>query len=78
MFCPGAGILGAKRGEHMERIYRHPRDVVGDDPELLACWKRIPPRAQLRLLDSTITVSTLGELKKLAEELGTDTTVPPG
>ena len=45
--------------------------------ELLAYWNQIPPKARLRLLDSTITVSTLGELKKLAEELGTDTTVPP-
>ena len=47
------------------------------DPELLAYWNQIPPRARLRLLDSTITVSTLGELKKLAEELGQDTTVHP-
>ena len=62
----------------MEQFYRHPRQVVGDDPELLAYWNQIPPKARLRLLDSTITVSTLGELKKLAEELGSDTTVPPG
>ncbi|MCF2596678.1 hypothetical protein [Pseudoflavonifractor phocaeensis] len=61
----------------MEQFYRHPRDVVGGDPELLAYWNQIPPRARLRLLDSTITVSTLGELKKLAEELGQDTTVHP-
>ena len=53
----------------MEDLKRTPVDVVGRDPELLAYWKEIPPIAQLRMLDSAITVSTLGELKKLAEEL---------
>jgi len=53
----------------MEELKRTPVDVVGRDPKLLAYWKEIPPVAQLRLLDSAITVSTLGELKKLAEEL---------
>lgn len=58
-----------KRSVGMEELKRTPVDVVGRDPELLAYWKEIPPVAQLRLLDSAITVSTLGELKKLAEEL---------
>ena len=62
----------------MEQFYRHPREVVGSDPELLAYWNQIPPKARLRLLDSTITVSTLGELKKLSEELSMDSTVPYG
>ena len=62
----------------MIRYYRHPRDVVGTDPALLAYWEQMPPRAQLRLLESKITVSTLGELKKLGEELSVDSTVPPG
>jgi len=61
-------------GEH----YRHPRDVVGDDPNLLAYWNQMPVRSRLRLLESAISVSTLGELKKLGEELAMDTTVPPG
>lgn len=61
----------------MKQYYRHPRDVVGSDPVLLAYWDEMPPKAQLRLLESTISVSTLGELKKLGEELGVDTTVPP-
>jgi len=63
---------GDNRGERsagMEDVKRTPVDVVGHDPALLAYWKEIPPVAQLRLLDSAITVSTLGELKKLAEEL---------
>ena len=77
MFFAFGGMMKGKRREPMEQFYRHPRDVVGGDPELLAYWNQIPPRARLRLLDSTITVSTLGELKKLAEELGQDTTVHP-
>ena len=60
----------------MIQYYRHPRDVVGNDPVLLAYWGQMPARAQLRLLESPISVSTLGELKKLAEELSMDTTGP--
>lgn len=62
----------------MEQYYRLPQDVVGHDPVLLSYWDRMPPRARLRLLESDISVSTLGELQKLGEELGRDTTVPPG
>ena len=62
----------------MARYYRNPREVIGTDPALVAYWNSMPVRAQLRLLDSSITVSTLGELKKLGEELALDTTVPPG
>ena len=40
---------------------------MGHDPELLSYWDQMPARAQLRLLDSGITVSTLGELKLLSE-----------
>ena len=50
----------------MKQYYRLPRDVVGDDPELLAFWDCMPGVAQLNLLKSGITVSTLGELKQLA------------
>ena len=50
----------------MTRKTRTPRDVVGDDPELLAFWDCMPGVAQLNLLKSGITVSTLGELKQLA------------
>ena len=46
----------------MERYTRHPRDVVGRDPVLLDYWNAMPARVRLRLLDSGITVSTLGEL----------------
>lgn len=61
----------------MEQFYRLPQDVVGHDPALLSYWKQIPARAQLRLLESGISVSTLGELKKLGEELSVDSTSPP-
>ena len=54
----------------MEQYYRLPQDVVGHDPQLLSYWDQLPARAQLRLLESTITVSTLGELQRLGEELG--------
>lgn len=61
----------------MKSYYRLPQDVVGHDPVLLSYWDRMPAKAQLRLLESSISVSTLGELKKLEEELSMDTTVPP-
>ena len=62
----------------MIRYYRNPREVIGTDPALVAYWNKMPVRSQLRLLDSSITVSTLGELKKLGEELSMDdTSVPP-
>ena len=61
----------------MEQYYRLPQNVEGHDPVLLSYWKQVPPRAQLRMLESKITVSTLGELKKLAQELSMDSTVPP-
>ena len=54
----------------MEQYYRLPQDVVGHDGALLSFWDRMPAKAQLRLLESGITVSTLGELKLLAEEFG--------
>ena len=62
----------------MKEYYRHPQDVVGDDPVLLAYWNQMPVKSRLRLLESSISVSTLGDLKKLGEELAMDTTVPPG
>lgn len=59
-----------RRGAHMEQYeqyYRLPQDVVGHDAVLLSYWDRIPAKAQLRILESDATVSTLGELKLLAE-----------
>ena len=50
---------------------------MGHDPVLLSYWHKMPGRARLRLLESSISVSTLGELKKLGEELSMDSTVPP-
>ena len=56
--------------EQYEQYYRLPQDVVGHDAVLLSYWDTMPARAQLRLLESQVTVSTLGELKMLAERLG--------
>ena len=56
--------------EQYEQYYRLPQNVVGHDAVLLSYWDQIPAKAQLRLLESQITVSTLGELKMLAEEFG--------
>jgi len=65
----GQTVFGGKIMEQFEQYYRLPQDVVGHDAALLSYWDRMPPRARLRLLESDITVSTLGELKMLAEEL---------
>ena len=48
---------------------RRPQDVVGEDPMLLEYWRTMPGQVQLRLLESRISVSTLGELKMLREDL---------
>lgn len=56
--------------EQYEQYYRLPQDVVGHDAVLLSYWDTMPAKAQLHLLESNITVSTLGELKMLAEEFG--------
>ena len=48
---------------------RRPQDVVGEDPTLLEYWNTMPGQVQLQLLESPISVSTLGELKMLREDL---------
>lgn len=53
----------------MIQYYRHPRDVVGRDEDLLEYWGTMPGKVQLQLLESSINVSTLGELKMLREHL---------
>ena len=54
----------------MEQYFRLPQDVVGHDAALLSYWDTMPAKAQLRLLESEITVSTLGELTMLAQRFG--------
>lgn len=56
--------------EQYEQYYRLPQDVVGHDAVLLSYWDQMPAKAQLRILKSDVTVSTLGELKLLAESFG--------
>lgn len=60
---------GGRLMEQFEQYYRLPQDVVGHDAALLSYWDTMPAKAQLRLLESNITVSTLGELKMLAESM---------
>lgn len=62
------GRRGGRFVEQYEQYYRLPQDVVGHDAVLLSYWDQMPARARLRLLESKISVSTLGELKMLAEE----------
>ena len=58
----------------MKQYFRHPRDVVGEDPALLSYWEKTPGKVQLRLLESTISVSTLGELQMLRDQIEHETT----
>ena len=51
----------------LKQYFRLPQDVVGHDAQLLSYGDTLPPSVQLRLLESTISVSTLGELKLLEE-----------
>lgn len=60
----------------LKQYFRLPQDVVGHDAQLLSYWDTLPPRVQLRLLESTISVSTLGELKLLEERFCRDP-LPP-
>ena len=72
MKAPVSGKLRLERRvlmEQYEQYYRLPQDVVGHNAALLSYWDQMPTKAQLRLLESNITVSTLGELKMLAERL---------
>ena len=50
-----------------EQYFRLPQDEVGHDAALLSYWDQMSARSQLRLLESNISVSTLGELKMLEE-----------
>jgi len=52
----------------MDRL-RRPQDVVGTDRALLRYWNTMPPQVQAQLLNSSISASTLGELKMLREDL---------
>ena len=46
----------------LKQYFRLPQDVVGHDAQLLSYWDTLPPSVQLRLLESTISVSTLAHL----------------
>jgi len=51
----------------LEQYFRLPQDVVGHDAALLSYWAQMSAKAQLRILESGMTVSTLGELQMLEE-----------
>ena len=53
----------------MKQYFRRPQDVVGEDRDLLTYWNTMSGKVQLRLLESGLSVSTLGELKMLQEQI---------
>ena len=53
----------------MKQYFRRPQDVVGEDRDLLTYWNTMSGKVQLRLLESGRSVSTLGELKMLQEQI---------
>lgn len=58
----------------MQQYFRRPQDVVGKDDVLLNYWNTMPGKVQLRLLNSGITVATLGELQLLRDQIENETT----
>ena len=58
----------------MQQYFRRPQDVVGKDDALLNYWNTMPGKVQLRLLESGITVATLGELQMLRDQIENETT----
>ena len=57
----------------MQQDFRRPQDVVGKDDALLNYWNTMPGKVQLRLLESSITVATLGELQMLRDQIENET-----
>lgn len=64
----GGGHCGRRRMT-MKQYFRRPQDVVGEDRDLLTYWNTMSGKVQLRLLESGLSVSTLGELKMLQEQI---------
>ena len=64
----GGGHCGRRRMT-MKQYFRRPQDVVGEDRVLLTYWNTMSGKVQLRLLESGLSVSTLGELKMLQEQI---------
>ncbi len=61
------GKLGKKEGEKMES--RSVTDVIGKEEYMLAYWDRIPDMVKQQLLQSNVSVSTVGELALLASQI---------
>ncbi len=57
----------------MKQYFRRPQDVVGKDDALLNYWNTMPGKVRLRLLESSITVATLGELQMLRDQIEHET-----
>ena len=64
----GGGHCGRRRMT-MKQYFRRPQDVVGEDRDLLTYWNTMSGKVQLRLLESGLSVATLGELKMLQEQI---------
>lgn len=61
----------------MEDFSRTPQDVVGQDPGLLDYWDKMPDSVKRSLLSSQATVSTLGELQLLCDQIRQQNSEPP-
>ncbi len=48
---------------------RSPRDVIGNNPIMMAYWDQMPDEARRYLLSSNIQIPTLGELELMNEQL---------
>lgn len=61
----------------MEEYYRTVEDVVGKNPVLLDYWDHMPDAVKRMMLESDTTVSTLGELQLMANQLRHQMDPPP-
>lgn len=60
--------------DHQERLVE---DVIGQDKALLDYWDKMPDKVKQQLLASDVSVSTLGELQLMANQLRADIPQPP-
>lgn len=61
----------------MEEYSRTVEQVIGHDPALLEYWDKLPDTTKKSLLCSNATVSTLGELQILSNQLQELNARPP-
>lgn len=64
-----AGTLWAEEDDYEAVFPADPRTWWGRTRDLLTYWNTMSGKVQLRLLESGLSVSTLGELKMLQEQI---------